>query len=71
MEFYKKIKYKFWVYSKFIIFWVFGVCLCVYILLLKEISIYFTYVMIFLSGILVGYLFSDKAHKKLGNVSNN
>jgi hypothetical protein len=57
--------YKFWYNSKILTFWTWSVYLLAYILLLKDKSIYFTYIMIFLTGILIGYIFADKAHKFL------
>jgi len=62
---FSKIIYKLYEYSFVIIFNLFFFYLVSYILWLKELSKYFTFLMIFLGGGLLGYVIADKAHRYL------
>ena len=57
-------------YSYIIIYVVFFSYIILYAFLLKEISIYYTYMMFFLTGLMLGYMIADKAHKYLKKVKN-
>ncbi len=60
-----RVIYKLYEYSYIIIYGVFLIYLLLYAFWLKDISKYYTYLMIFLSGILLGYIIADKAHRYL------
>ncbi len=53
-------------YSYIIVFTIFIIYLLIYAFILKNSSIiYYKYLLIFLSGILLGYIFADCAHRFL------
>ncbi|MDO9154361.1 MAG: hypothetical protein Q7U47_11795 [Paludibacter sp.] len=66
----KKLLYYIFDYSYIIIKSVFFVYLFLYVFILKEKSIYYTYLMTFIVGILLGYIIADKAHRYLKKIYN-
>jgi len=58
----KKIIYNLCCYSYIIVYVIFIIYLIMYSIFLREMSIYYTYLMIFCSGILLGYIVADKAN---------
>jgi len=61
----KKIIYNLCCYSYVIVYVIFIIYLIVYSVFFWEMSIYYTYLMIFCSGILLGYIIADKANRYL------
>ena len=58
----KRIIYTLCYYSYVIVYVVFIIYLIMYSVFLREMSIYYTYLMILCSGILLGYIIADKVH---------
>lgn len=48
----------------------FIIYLAIYVLFLKDDSIYYTYLMILLSGVFLGYTLADKAYRYILNHNN-
>jgi len=61
----KKIIYKLVYYSYYIVYGLFILYLPIYAVFLRSLSIYYTYLMIFIGGLFLGYFFSDEVHRYL------
>lgn len=64
----KIIIYKLAYYSYYIVYGLFIIYLPIYAVFLRALSIYYTYLMIFIGGLFLGYFLSDEVHRYLKRV---
>jgi hypothetical protein len=61
----KKLIYNLFYYSYHIVYGLFLAYILLYAIFLRSLSIYYTYLMIFIGGLLLGFIFSEEASKYL------